>query len=53
MLAILPWELYESLEETVAIMGDPALLKQVRRGIKDIKAGRLVPWSKVKRELGL
>lgn len=53
VLAILPWELYESLEEIVAIMGDPALLKQVRRGIKDIKARRLVPWSKVKRKVGL
>ena len=53
VLAILPWDLYESLEETVEIMSDPLLMKQVRKGISDIKAKRLIPWSKVRRELGL
>ena len=53
VLAILPWDLYESLEETIEIIGDPRLMKQVRDSIADIKAKRLVPWSKVKRELGL
>jgi len=28
-------------------------MKQVRASIADIKAKRLVPWGKVKRELGL
>ncbi len=53
VLAILPWELYESLEETIDIMSDPALMKQVRRGVADIKAKRLIPWTKVKREIEL
>lgn len=53
VLAILPWDLYESLEETIEIMSDPRLMKQVRAGIADIKARRLVSWSKVKREIGL
>ena len=53
VLAILPWELYESLEETIDIMSDPALMKQVRQGVADIKAKRLIPWTKVKREMEL
>jgi len=51
VLAILPWDLYESLEETIDIMSDPALMKQVRESIADYKAKRLVPWNKVRREL--
>lgn len=53
VLAILPWELYESLEETIDIMSDPALMREARRGIADIKSKRLIPWSKIKRELEL
>lgn len=53
VLAIMPWDLYESLEETIEIMSDPGLLRQVRKGIADLKAGRVADWSKVKRELGL
>jgi prevent-host-death family protein len=53
VLAILPWELYESLEETIDIMSDPALMREARRGIADFKAKRLIPWSKIKRELEL
>ena len=53
VLAILPWDLYESLEETIEIMSDPRLMKQVRDSLADVKARRLVPWNKVKRELGL
>jgi antitoxin YefM len=53
VLAILPWDLYESLEETIDIMSDPALMQQVREGIADYRAKRLTPWSKVRRELDL
>jgi len=53
VLAILPWDLYESLEETIEIMSDKKLMKQLRDGFSDIKAKRLVSWNTVKRELGL
>ena len=53
VLAILPWELYESLGETVEVMSDPALMRQLRKAIADIKGRRVASWSKVRRELGL
>lgn len=53
VLAILPWGFYESLVETIEIMGNPELMKQLRASLKDIKEKRLIPWEKVKQELKL
>jgi PHD/YefM family antitoxin component YafN of YafNO toxin-antitoxin module len=39
-MAILPWELYESIMETLEIMGDTELMAAFRQGIKDIEEGR-------------
>lgn len=53
VLAIMPWELYESVVETLEIMGDEKLMASLRKSIKDIKAGRLYSSEEVKKELGL
>lgn len=53
VLAVLSWDLYESLLETMEIMGDPELMKALRRGAQDIAAGRLAASDEVRRELGL
>ena len=52
VMAILPWELYESIIETIEIMGDAELMAAFRRGVRDIAEGRVEPWEKVKKELG-
>ncbi len=44
---------YESWKETNEIMADPGLLKAIKEGEKDVKAGRVYDWEDVKRELGL
>ena len=51
VFALMPWDLYESLVETVEILGDPALMKSLRKGVKDIKSGKVTDWEKVKAEL--
>ncbi len=53
VLAIMPWELYESVVETLEIMGDEKLMTSLRESIKDIKAERLYTSEEVKKELGL
>ena len=53
VLALLPWELYESLMETLEILGDEDLMKALRRSVREARAGRTMPWEKVKRDLGL
>ncbi len=53
VLAIMPWELYESLVETLEIMGDEDLMAALRKGIKEAEAGRMIPWEEVKKDLDL
>lgn len=53
VLALLPWELYESLMETLEILGDQTLMTAFRKSVKEARAGRRVAWERVKRELDL
>ena len=53
VLAILPWEEYEALVETLEILGDDKLLASLRQGLKDAEAGKVIPWAQAKRKLGL
>ena len=53
VLAIMEWELYESLVETLEIMSDPELMRNLRASIQEAQSGKTIPWEKVKQELGL
>lgn len=52
VMAILPWELYESIMETLEVLGDEELMTAIREGIKDIEEGRTRPLDEVLKELG-
>jgi prevent-host-death family protein len=51
VLAILSWDLYEALEETVEILGNEEIQSQLKGSIRDMKQGKLIPWSEVKKRL--
>ncbi len=53
VMAILPWELYESIMETLEIMGDAELMAAFRQGVQEMAEGKGRPWEDVKKELGL
>ncbi len=53
VLAILPWEEYEALTETLDIMAEPSLMAELRQSLKEAKQGKLIPWERVKRKLAL
>jgi PHD/YefM family antitoxin component YafN of YafNO toxin-antitoxin module len=53
VLAVMPWELFESILETLEIMGDPELMAALRQGIKEAQEGKLVPLEEVKSNLGI
>lgn len=44
---------YEGLTETQEILADKKLMKTIRQGEKDLKAGRMHDWEDVKKELGI
>ena len=52
IMAILPWELYESIMETIEVLGDEELMAAFRQGVKDIEAGRIKSWKDVEKDLG-
>ena len=51
VMAILPWEAYEALTETLEIVGDSKFMEQLRESIKEMEAGQLIPWEQAKEEL--
>ncbi len=53
VLAVMPWELYEAIIETLEIMGDEEQLTLLRRGIRELEGGELIPWEDAKAELAL
>src|SRR5579862_269685 len=53
VLAVLSWDLYESVVETMEIMSDPELMAAFRQGVKEMEEGKAIPWEQVKKELGL
>jgi prevent-host-death family protein len=53
VLAVMSWDLYESVAETLAIVSDPSIMAAVHEGASDMKAGRTVPWEQARKELGL
>jgi PHD/YefM family antitoxin component YafN of YafNO toxin-antitoxin module len=53
VLAVLPWDFYESLVETLEVMGDPELMAALRASVEDIAEGRTTPWQSVKERLTL
>ena len=52
VLAILTWEDYEALVETLEIMGDPEAMEQLRVSAKQIRAGKTRPVRELGKELG-
>lgn len=51
VLAVIPWELYESIIETMEILGDAELMEALRKGVEDIKAGQTYSMEEMWAEL--
>ncbi len=52
VLAVLPWDVYESIVETLAILSDTELMTSVREGIADADEGRVIALDDALAELG-
>ncbi len=53
VMALMSWELFESLQETMEIMGDPELMSQLRESIKDVEEENTISLDELKAELDL
>jgi len=43
----------ESIEETLEILSNPKLMKELRKAEKEIDEGKGIPWEQIQKELGL
>ncbi len=53
VLAIMPWELYDAIIETLEVMGDETLMSALRQSAQEAAQGETIPWDTVKRDLNL
>jgi PHD/YefM family antitoxin component YafN of YafNO toxin-antitoxin module len=51
VLAVMPWELYEALVETLDILGDEGLMRELRHSLREAEEGQLIPWDTIKEAL--
>jgi PHD/YefM family antitoxin component YafN of YafNO toxin-antitoxin module len=52
VLALLPWELYESILETLEVLSDPETTAALQSSLEDIRKGRLVGHEAARKRLG-
>ena len=53
VLAILSWEEYEALVETLEILGDHEEMARLQQAVTEFKQGKSIPWNEAKRKIGL
>lgn len=53
VLAVMPWELYESIIETLEVLSDPDMVSALRESLEDLEHGRLVSNAEAKKRLGV
>ncbi len=52
VLAILPWELYESIIETLEVLSDDEQMLALREALQETAENQRKSWKAVKKELG-
>ena len=53
VLAIMTWEDYQAILETLEILSNDESVQQLRRSIKEVKEGKTIPWEAAKARLGV
>jgi len=53
VLAVMAWETYETMVETLEILNDPEQAAQLRQGLQDIANGQSRSWDDIKAKRGL
>ncbi len=53
VMAVMSWELYEGLLETIEILADPELMKNLKNGMEEIKSGKTHTIEEARKRLKL
>jgi PHD/YefM family antitoxin component YafN of YafNO toxin-antitoxin module len=52
VLAIMTWEDYQAILESLEILSDGKAVEQLRRSIQEVREGKTIPWKDAKARLG-
>jgi prevent-host-death family protein len=52
VMTMMPAELYEAILETLEVLADEEAAPRLRRALREIEAGKGIPWETAKRKLG-
>jgi antitoxin YefM len=52
VLAVMTWDLYESIVETLDVLSDPEMAAALRESLEDLTHGRLVSHEEAGKRLG-
>jgi antitoxin YefM len=53
VLAVMNWDLYEAIVETLEVMADDEMMGALRASLREVARGRTVSSDKVAKDLGL
>lgn len=53
VLAVMPWELYDSIIETLEILSDEKLMKSLRKSLQEVRRNRTHSTAQVRKRLRL
>ena len=53
IMALMSWELYEGLLETMEILGDPELMKDLKKGIEQVRSDKTHTLKQARKRLRL
>ena len=51
VLAVLSWELYEAITETLKVMADKETMEQLRQSLRELDQGTAISWEEARLEL--
>lgn len=51
VLAIMTWEDYEAILETLEVLNDEEAVERLRRSIREVKESKTIPWEEAKARL--
>ena len=53
IMAVMSWDLYEGLLETIEILADPEMMGRIKNGLKELEAGKAYSIEESRKRLGL
>lgn len=53
VMALMSWELYEGLLETIEILADSEFMGQIKKGLEEIESGKTYSVEEARNRLGL